>query len=627
MKLRLRILGPATALFCEGIGLASLALTPEIEKPLFLAPAGIGLLAWGARLSLRDLYLLALVAALVIVGYGISGSDPTATLMARALIPAHALLWLAADERAYRFWRLGVALMELVLAAILAPEAHMFALIFLFVLICSLALALGFLERRFVERDPEAIDRPLRPSFVGTILALSCVIFLSSLLIFPLLPRSRWSGSGTDASPGYAEVVNFQQGILRWARLDQRPVMWVFRQNGAQAWEKVVPEFLLRGQALDQFNGQEWRASPEKTEAVIVGGAPVSVEIRRQALPTDVLPVPYGTQRVRGRGDFALSRWSTGEWVASGSRSRSLGYSVSYETSRIGDLGPGDTVASHDFPREMLPRIAALARELAASPMDPEERIARVMRYFRQGGFEYELRAMEPFVAGQTHPIENFLFRDRHGHCELFASSAALLLRAMGVPARLVVGFRVRAPSRGNVLTVHAADAHAWVEAYVAGRGWRALDPTPAIAQVGWFAEVFGEGYDWLDAYWTRYIIDYEFDLAALGYYARGAGMVLAVAALVYFLVAFAGRRRRRRPERRLRLSKVMQRFEDDLVHQAGIFPDQAYRDVPEARDWKLRYTQLRFGRAEPSSQDVRGMRQSAEKILVKVVRERPTAD
>ena len=80
-------------------------------------------------------------------------------------------------------------------------------------------------------------------------------------------------------------------------------------------------------------------------------------------------------------------------------------------------------------------------------------------------------------------PIANFLFERKQGHCEYFASSMAVMLRTLGIPSRVVNGFR---SDEFNDLTgnyvVRAKDAHSWVEAYFPGYGWQTFDPTPAGA-------------------------------------------------------------------------------------------------------------------------------------------------
>jgi hypothetical protein len=78
-------------------------------------------------------------------------------------------------------------------------------------------------------------------------------------------------------------------------------------------------------------------------------------------------------------------------------------------------------------------------------------------------------------------PVAEFVFEKKRGWCEYFASAAAVLLRLQGVPARYVTGFSMAGAERaGGHYLVRESDAHAWIEAYVPGRGWIEADPTPA---------------------------------------------------------------------------------------------------------------------------------------------------
>jgi transglutaminase-like putative cysteine protease len=77
-------------------------------------------------------------------------------------------------------------------------------------------------------------------------------------------------------------------------------------------------------------------------------------------------------------------------------------------------------------------------------------------------------------------PVADFLFTARQGHCEYFASAMVLMLRALGVPARLVNGFQTGEYSEAaDVFTVRQSDAHSWVEVYFSEQGWVQFEPTP----------------------------------------------------------------------------------------------------------------------------------------------------
>jgi hypothetical protein len=109
-------------------------------------------------------------------------------------------------------------------------------------------------------------------------------------------------------------------------------------------------------------------------------------------------------------------------------------------------------------------------------------------------------------------PVANFLFERKHGHCEYFASSMAVMLRTLRIPSRIVTGFR---GGEFNDLTgqyvVRASDAHSWVEAYFPGSGWISFDPTPAASvptRSGWSRMRL-----YVDAaasFWREWVINYD---------------------------------------------------------------------------------------------------------------------
>ena len=113
-------------------------------------------------------------------------------------------------------------------------------------------------------------------------------------------------------------------------------------------------------------------------------------------------------------------------------------------------------------------------------PAGINERLVRtVLNHFNQGGFEYTL---EPPLLG-ANGIDEFLFSTKQGFCEHYAGSFVFLLRAAGVPARVVTGYQgSEYNALGNYYIVRQSDAHAWAEAWLPERGWVRYDPTAAIA-------------------------------------------------------------------------------------------------------------------------------------------------
>ncbi len=121
----------------------------------------------------------------------------------------------------------------------------------------------------------------------------------------------------------------------------------------------------------------------------------------------------------------------------------------------------------------------ALGQQLRAEYPEPEALIAALMARFNQD-FSYTLT---PGKLESKSAIDDFLFTTKRGYCEHFASSTAFVLRAAGIPARIAAGYQGgQWSSDSSYLLVTQAEAHAWVEVWLAGKGWVRLDPTTAVA-------------------------------------------------------------------------------------------------------------------------------------------------
>jgi transglutaminase-like putative cysteine protease len=174
--------------------------------------------------------------------------------------------------------------------------------------------------------------------------------------------------------------------------------------------------------------------------------------------------------------------------------------------------------ASQHYPPEVLlndlqtpaldPRISRLAEEITGKESDNYDKAVAIERYLRTN-FKYTLQLPHTL---QRDPLANFLFERKQGHCEYFASSMAVMLRIVGIPSRVVNGFRT---GEFNDLTsqylVRASNAHSWVEAFFPGYGWVSFDPTPAAPleiRTGWGRAMLYV--DALASFWREWIINYD---------------------------------------------------------------------------------------------------------------------
>lgn len=273
-------------------------------------------------------------------------------------------------------------------------------------------------------------------------------------LIYLLLPRPLPSGQGAGRV-GLGGSVD----LARFDALHDDP-RWLADATGPVRW--------LRAEGFGSFDGRRWTAGVPASAVEVAGGQRVTV--RHAAVGGPVLvPGP-------------VARW---EREPTGLDRSGDGHTAPGEVSWAGDAVVGVSPAA---PPDDVQRAAwtalpvsheALIRRLAAEVGggSEAERVERVVSWLRSG-FTYARRA-----GGGEDPLSTFLVGGRVGHCEHFATATALLLRAQGVPARLVAGV-----AGGDVtaegVSFRAADAHAWVEAWVDG-AWVVVDATPAGDVVG----------------------------------------------------------------------------------------------------------------------------------------------
>jgi hypothetical protein len=129
------------------------------------------------------------------------------------------------------------------------------------------------------------------------------------------------------------------------------------------------------------------------------------------------------------------------------------------------------------LPEGFDPRSLALAHEWRDASQSDAAIVARAIDFLRQGRYIYTL---EPPRLGAD-SVDEFLFDTKAGFCEHFASAFVFLMRAAGVPARVVTGYQGGDVNPvDQIVTVRQSDAHAWAEVYLRGRGWVRVDPTAA---------------------------------------------------------------------------------------------------------------------------------------------------
>ena len=147
----------------------------------------------------------------------------------------------------------------------------------------------------------------------------------------------------------------------------------------------------------------------------------------------------------------------------------------------LGDDDPDELRPGLQLPAGYNPRALALAKQWAAGGARDVAIVQQALNYFREQGFLYTL---EPPLLGRD-SVDEFLFSTKRGFCEHYASSFVFLMRAAGLPARVITGYQGGEVNPvDQYMTVRQSDAHAWAEVWLAGRGWSRFDPTAAASPV-----------------------------------------------------------------------------------------------------------------------------------------------
>ena len=431
-------------------------------------------------------------------------------------------LWALVRERDK--WQAAMGIFFLFLAA-MGTSVHPAIVLYL---VAFLVLSLTMLTRfaflhvlaGFGRDDPALARLPLR----GFMTFATVLTVLLAIPLFALLPRvrspfivGRGVGTGTQIeAAGFSDEVTLDSiGMIR----SSHEVAMRLLGEGPLDPNR---EMRFKASTYDVYEGGTWRRSPSAT---LHRGARARFWMRRQTphrwvtiylqplhsrslpLPVETVVVEPGVTSLEVDGGGALSFKDAPLEV------REYRAGLIDEPVLIGDTPRGPTSASTREPAldptGVTPRISDLAREIMGNGSIPE-RAHRLELYLIQN-YQYTLD-----FRGRTadNPIESFLFDYRSGQCEYFASSMVLMLRSQGVPARLVTGFLGGEynPFEGYFI-VRGSNAHAWVEAWIPGEGWKIFDPTPPAGRPGGGEEglllLTRQAWDYVQFRWDRYVLTY----------------------------------------------------------------------------------------------------------------------
>lgn len=276
---------------------------------------------------------------------------------------------------------------------------------------------------------------------------------------------------------------------------------WVDEASGPKPLRRGGGRWFALGQATEDTTTYEIElASDIGTDAVFTTDTPVALRF----LSRNVAIRSHQVHALRRDGLGDLSRVSPND----GEAIYELRVTSEPDARREEWGGTETVVTTQDLSLPQLDaRVVRLADQLVGGK-EPAAAVAAVEQHLR--GYDYSLQ-QEP--TGDD-PLASFLFDVKAGHCEYFASAMAVLLRQGGVPTRLVTGFYGgRYVEQGDYYAVRQGDAHAWVEVYLPGQGWRVFDPTPPASREAMLENLYGRMQLWLDGVrtaWRVAVVDYD---------------------------------------------------------------------------------------------------------------------
>ncbi len=568
------------------LGLAPLPFTGIVLPPFWVVAAVAAVGAFVRRrplkLSNRVMNVLAVVFVVTVLAAGGWRVGPLRPLGQLLVLLAGLRVLTVGDRRGFT-----AALIPNGLVWILAVASSTHVTLLLYLAFSMMALWWGGMRAFLVVMSPEEMLPVLRgiPRWRHATLAGLTVLILA-VPVFFAMPRLRSpvlaAGRGSAGVTGFHTSVDLS-GIGKIRRSGQVAMVVSLRSPG----ELRASWLRLRATAFNLLRTGTW--VPRRTGVRPLGGAgeivridggtgtlegavQLEVELLR---PQGYLFVPPGTVAIRSPLPVSLDR--AGGLVVPRYHRRPISYTLWLRPGSSRRFGPPEKVDLF-VPRSGA-AVEALTRTVTSGARGTEE-VARDVESYLRSNYRYTLEIPRHF---SNDPVADFLFVDRKGHCELFAGGMVMMLRSVGIPARMVGGFSGGdLGPEGRVAHVRRSNAHTWVEVWLGrDRGWRTFDPTPAeevpgVVRAGLLSRVRWTA-DKVQVLWDRYVLTFGLQdqldlmsaavsvvlaaLRALERWAAAAGLAI-LALLLWVLVLRPRWRRRQRGDGRSReISRILARL------------------------------------------------------------------
>ena len=526
----------------------------------------------------------------------------------------------------------------------------MTALLFDQGMVSTLVVALGLVPALATLRalEPAQPATGMARSFMPALALLAAALPLA-LLAFVLVPRlgsPLWGAPGRDqARTGLSDRMS--PGAFTELLTDDHPAMRVTFDGPPPPPDQRY----FRAFVMARYDGVSWSYDD------VAHAAPVPLEVEqsigyrinllpthRRVLPTLDVPIEAPAGAVMHRDRVVVASRPVDDAL-----SYALGSATRYRLEPQLDARPRRWL---QLPARFNPRTLALGQSWRERHGSDDNAIVReALALFHDGGFRYTLA---PAPLGRD-AMDDFLFATREGYCEHYSSAFTVLMRAAGIPARVVTGYQGGYWNKlGNYLLVRNSDAHAWSEVWLAGRGWVRVDPTAAVRpervslgaaaaagdQLDWYRR------DWLQQFRNRWdIVNRWWDQGVVAFDAlrqrglltpfgirdtdtRTLGVLLAIGSSLFIAIGLAWALRRRQPrdplrealralERKLARQRIVRRTGEGPQH----YLSRAARALPAQRgrltELMQQYLELCYASDEPAPESVHAFRRMVRDFRV----------
>lgn len=382
-------------------------------------------------------------------------------------------------------------------------------------------------------RDQSLIKQQENFKKAGSILLQAVPLTLLLFVLFPRIPGPLWNLPSDGAGAGTGLSDSMSPGKISRLSDDDSVAFRVQFTSALPPHEKRY----WRGPVFTQFDGATW-SNPFAQGSNSRLSINPQYQARGEASLYSVTLEPH-----QQRWLFALdlpaeipvnSRLTSDfEIVAKEPVRQLMRYAMrSYTEYQLASDEFPELATYLQLPEKAGARAHKLAQQLWQQAEDNAAYVQAVLNYIRQQPFYYTRQP--PLLSDD--PVDEFLFESRRGFCEHYASAFVFLMRAAGVPARVVTGYQGGEMNpQSDYFIVRQSDAHAWAEVWLRGEGWRRVDPTAVIPpgrienqqdlarifpqlagegdSVNWLKNIgrqLGYGWDRINHAWNQWVVNYN---------------------------------------------------------------------------------------------------------------------